>query len=126
MEVALGRPLTSAEDVSGLLDEASDLVVGYLGAAPDPVPAAVSRAVATMVVAVLKKPATTVADYNEGGSNTLGYNTGRETATVRVGVESATTAGPWLTAALKMRLRPYRSAATRRVFSINTAVEPGS
>lgn len=124
VENALGRSLTDSEDVCTLLDEASDLVCGYLGYTPDPVPTPVARVVATMVAAVLTKPAVTTSDYGAGG-----YNTIREVTAVKVGVESATTSGPWLTAALKMRLRPYRSAATRRVFSIDLApevVEDGS
>ena len=121
VEDALGRPLASSEDVSVLLEEASDLVVGYLGYTPDPVPSPVARVVATMVAAVVTKPATNNADY---GSN--GYNVARESMTVKVGVESATTTGPWLTAALKMRLKPYRTAATRSVFSIDLAPEEGS
>lgn len=104
---ALGRSLTSSENllVDNLLEQASDLVAGYLGYTPDPVPAAVTRVVATMVVAVFTKPSVTVADYDASG-----YSTTREAAGVRVGVESATTEGPWLTNALKMRLRPYRDA----------------
>lgn len=122
VENALGRPLASSEDVTTLLEEASDLVVGYLGYTPDPVPSPVSRVVATMIAAVLTKPATNNADY---GSN--GYNVARESMTVKVGVESATTTGPWLTAALKLRLKPYRAAATRSVFSIDLApAEDGS
>lgn len=118
VENALGRTLAEAEDVSTLLEEASDLVCGYLGYTPDPAPTPVARVVATMVAAVLTKPATNTADY---GAN--GYNVVRESMPVKVGVESATTTGPWLTASLKMRLRPYRSAATRRVFSIDLAPE---
>jgi hypothetical protein len=124
VENAIGRSLTSTEDVSTLLEEASDLVCGYLGYTPDPVPDPVARVAATMVAAVLTKPATNNAEY---GSN--GYNVIRESMTVKVGVESATTTGPWLTASLKMRLRPYRSAATRSVFSISLIdpeVEAGS
>lgn len=104
VESALGRFLTESEDISTLLEEASDLVIGYLGCEPDPVPPAVARAVATMVVACLTKPATTTADYNAGG-----YYQQREAATVQVGVESATTTGPWLTAALKKRLARFRT-----------------
>jgi hypothetical protein len=124
VENAIGRSLLEAEDVSTLLEEASDLVCGYLGYTPDPVPDPVARVAATMVAAVLTKPATNNAEY---GSN--GYNVIRESMTVKVGVESATTTGPWLTASLKMRLRPYRSAATRSVFSISLIdpeVEAGS
>lgn len=117
VENALGRPLASSEDVTTLLEEASDLVVGYLGHTPDPVPDPVSRVVATMVVAVLTKPSTSASDYGQAD----GYNVVRESMTVKVGIESATTTGPWLTAALKLRLKPYRTASTRSVFSINTA-----
>lgn len=102
---ALGRSLTSAETtaVSNQLDQASDLVVGYLGRYPDPVPGAVARVVATMVAAVFNKPTVTTADYDA-----TGYSTSREYAQVHVGVESATSSGPWLTNALKQRLSPYR------------------
>lgn len=117
VEAALGRHLTESESdaVESLLDQASDLVVGYLGWAPSPVvPDAVTRVVASMVVAVLTKPSVNVSDYDAGG-----YSSAREAAGVRVGVESATTEGPWLTKALKLRLRPYR----RGMFTIRTCVE---
>lgn len=103
VELALGRFLTEGEVVATLLEEASDLVVGYIGHTPDPVPAPVTRVVATMVVAVLTKPAVNAADYGAGG-----YNQIRESSTIRVGVESATTTGPWLTNALRRRLTPFR------------------
>lgn len=119
VENALGRSLTESEDVSTLLEEASDLVAGYLGYVPDPVPSPVARVVATMVAAVLTKPAVSTSDYEASG-----YNVQREVAVARVGVESATTTGPWLTAALKMRLKPFRTSSTRSVFSIKT--EAGS
>lgn len=123
VESALGRALSEDEDVSTLLEEASDLVCGYLGYTPDPVPNPVARAVATMVVAVMRKPETNSADYGVNG-----YNVSRESMPVKVGVESATTTGPWLTASLKQRLRPYRNRFTRGVFSIDLApeVEDGS
>jgi hypothetical protein len=124
VENAIGRSLLEAEDVSTLLEEASDLVCGYLGYTPDPVPDPVARVAATMVAAVLTKPATTTGDLGASG-----YNIARESATVKIGTESATTTGPWLTASLKMRLRPFRSSATRSVFSISLVdpeVEAGS
>jgi len=119
VESALGRPLGATEDVSTLLEEASDLVIGYLGYSPDPVPDPVARVVATMIVAVLTKPSTSASDLGQ----TDGYNVVREAMTVKLGTESATTSGPWLTASLKMRLRPYRTASTSRVFSIDLAPE---
>lgn len=103
VENALGRSLTESEDVTTLLEEASDLVVGFLRHEPDPVPGPVARAVATMVAAVLTKPAVTTADYDAGG-----YNISREAAAVRVAVESATTSGPWLTKSLQRRLSRFR------------------
>lgn len=122
VEAALGRVLTEAEDVSTLLETASDLVCGYLGYTPDPVPDPVARVVANMVAAVMVKPSTTTADYQASG-----YNVSREFANVRVGVESQTSTGPWLTAALRMRLRPFRRGG-RTAFSIDLApeVEEGS
>ena len=101
----LGRSLTAAESVSvsNQLEQATDLVAAYLGNEPDPVPGAVARVVATMVAAVFSKPSITVADYDASG-----YSTAREAAGVYVGTESATTSGPWLTNALRERLKPYR------------------
>ena len=98
---ALGRSLTSLEcrRVDNLLDEATDLVVGYgIDPAISPVPGAVTRVVASMVVAVFTKPSINIADYDASG-----YRTSSETAAVHVGTESATTEGPWLTASQKMR-----------------------
>lgn len=103
VEAALGRSLTSTEDVTVLLEVASDEVNGYLGwVIPAEIPAVVARVVAEMVAAVLLKPQTVVADYGAGG-----YNQIREAATVHVGAEPQTTLGTWLTASQKRRLAPY-------------------
>lgn len=99
-----------ADVLSHLIAAASDLVIGYLGAEPNPVPDAVSRVVADMVVAVLTKPDVTTAQYDAGG-----YNQIREATSVRVGIESATGTGPWLTKSLKTRLAPYRTGGMRSV-----------
>ena len=110
---ALGRSLTSSEAtrVGNLLDEATDLVVGYgIRADISPVPGAVTRVVASMVVAVFTKPSINIADYDASG-----YRTSSETAAVHVGVESATTEGPWLTASQKMRLNPYRTGGMNQI-----------
>ena len=110
---ALGRSLTSAESgvVANLLDQADDLIIGYgIDPAIDPVPGAVTRVAATMVVAVFTKPSINIADYDA-----TGYRSSSETASVHVGIESATTQGPWLTNALKMRLNPYRTAGMNQV-----------
>jgi hypothetical protein len=102
---ALGRSLTSAEStsVANLLDRASDRVFGYLGSWPDPVPGPVARVVAEMVAAVFDKPTVTTADYDA-----TGYSTSREYAQVTVGVESATSSGPWLTKSQKLVLDLFR------------------
>jgi hypothetical protein len=110
---ALGRSLTSAESgrVANLLDQATDLVVGYgIDVAINPVPGAVTRVVASMVVAVFTKPSINIADYDASG-----YRSTSETASVRVGMESATTEGPWLTNSQKMRLNPYRTGGMNQV-----------
>ncbi len=107
VQVALGRELTATERTAAgwLLESATDLVTGYLcWTVPDPVPDAVTRVVADMTAAVLLKPEVTTAGYDAGG-----YQQIRGAATVRVGVESATTSGPWLTRTQKTRLAPYRS-----------------
>ena len=113
---ALGRSLTSAESgvVANLLEQATDLVVGYgVDVAIDPVPGAVKRVVASMVVAVFTKPSINVADYDASGYS--GYRASSETAAVHIGRESATTEGPWLTASQKMRLNPYRTGGMNQI-----------
>jgi cell wall-associated NlpC family hydrolase len=110
---ALGRSLTSAESgvVNNLLDQADDLIIGYgINPAIDPVPGAVKRVAATMVVAVFTKPSVTVADYDASG-----YRSSPETAAVHIGNEPGTTQGPWLTNALKMRLSPYRTGGMNQI-----------
>ena len=104
---ALGRALTASEttSVTNMLEQASDLVVAFLGHYPDPVPGAVARATSTMVAAAFDKPTVTTADYDASG-----YATSREYARVSVGVESQSSSGPWLTKSLKSRLAPYRMA----------------
>jgi hypothetical protein len=115
VENALGRFLAEGEDITTLLEEASDLAAAYLGGYPEPVPGAVSRVVATMVVAVMEKPQATSADYSAGG-----YNATRQPFTVNVGNESQTTTGPWLTKSLRIRLRPYRMRPSQRAYTIDT------
>ena len=113
---ALGRSLTATETtaVTNVLEQASDVVVGHLGYWPDPVPGPVARVTATMVAAYFEKPTVTTADYDA-----TGYATSREAASVNVGVESRTSSGPWLTNALKIRLRPF----TRSVRSVGLVSE---
>lgn len=106
VEAALGRALTTAEDaaVDSLLDEATDLLIGYLGTDPDPVPAAVKRVCARMVARVFAQAA--------GGAPVVGASQMQQTAgpfSQSTSFTSATSNGsPWLAAADKIALRPYR------------------
>lgn len=98
---ALGR--APDQDVEILLEEASDLVLGYLSCpALDPVPAAVSRVVASMVASALNRPAGMV-------SVAPGDQLSAGPYTIRSGDSASGTV--WLTNGLKMRLRPYRCGA---------------
>lgn len=97
----LKRPLTEDEeqDVDSQLDEASDLVLGYLRCPPEtPTPEAIVRVVAAMVVAVITRPPSQPANANQLTAGPYGMQF----------TEGSTSGGPWLTAALKMRLAPYR------------------
>ena len=78
-------------------------MIGYVGHYPDPVPGPVARVVAEMVVAVFTKPTVTTAQYDA-----TGYSIAREYAQVAVGVESATSTGPWLTKSQKLVLDLFR------------------
>jgi len=89
-------------------------VIGYgVSATINPVPGAVTRVVASMVMAVFTKPSINIADYDASGYS--GYRASSETAAVHIGRESATTEGPWLTASQKMRLNPYRVGGINQV-----------
>jgi hypothetical protein len=108
VEAVLGRSLTSAESnvVDNLLERATDRIIGHgVPFNVDDFRGAVKRVCAEMVQAVFDKPATTTSDYDASG-----YNVAREAAAVRLGVESATTSGPWLTSTQKLALSPYRIA----------------
>ncbi|WP_029925489.1 hypothetical protein [Nocardia otitidiscaviarum] len=101
VETILGRPLTTEEAalVASQLDEASDLVLGYLKCPPaTPTPDAVVRVVAAMVAAVITRPAHTPLNADQVNAGPYGWRF----------TEGSTAGGPWLTAALKMRLAPYR------------------
>lgn len=101
---ALGRALTVAEQAKATpwLDEASDLVVGYLHPCPiaEPTPEPITRVVAAMVAALLTP--TTTANLPSGATSIAAgpYSVGL--------APDAAGTGPVLTARLKMRLRPYR------------------
>lgn len=103
VEKALGRSLTAPEQASvqGQLEEASDLVAGYLHPCPvpTPTPGPVVRVTAAAVAALIQRTeqgATTDVQSYTAGPFGVQYQAG------------ATSSGPWLTAALRDRLRPYR------------------
>lgn len=126
VEERLGRPLTPDEQNRtdpGLLDEASDLVVGYLGADPSAdgtvaVPPPVARVVARMVARVLQQStaaggvfgATSMTDQIGDFSQTRQFPAG------------ATSGGPWLTQADKVALKPYRSGGPYTVDTLQSVV----
>lgn len=99
VEQALERELTGTEAdyLDSKLEKASDLVLGYLKCGVlDPVPDAVRRVVADMVAAVLTPTAPANADSVTAGPYSMRYT------------EGSTSRTPFLTAALKVRLQPYR------------------
>ena len=100
VEAALGRTFT--EDVDFLLEEASDLVVAYLGCTPDPIPPAVVRVVAAMAAATLTRPAPVVEGAQALNAGPFGIRF----------TPDASSRGPWLTAALKSRLNPFRQMSS--------------
>lgn len=108
----LGRELTTAEAgrVDGLLDEASVLVVGYLGCdptdtsvEPPTVPNAVVIVVSRMVARVLEQAAA----GGTSGSESTTEATGPFSKTVRFSAGS-TSGAPWLTKVDKVSLRDAR------------------
>ncbi|QAX95552.1 head-to-tail adaptor [Mycobacterium phage MarkPhew] len=88
-------------DASELLQEASDLVAGHLwpSEVPTPTPPPISRVVAAMVAAALTRPTEILPETQSLQADGFGV-------TFTPGTGSP---GPYLTAALKARLRPYRS-----------------
>lgn len=102
IEKALRRELTLSEfeSVDVLLETASDLVTGYLHPCPipNPAPAAITRVVAEMAATVLNRPTTVLPESQS-------LSAGQFDVTFAQG---ATSPGPYLTAAIKQRLRPFR------------------
>ncbi|ASR85801.1 head-to-tail adaptor [Mycobacterium phage Paola] len=102
---ALKRPelaeSLAAEDVADLLEQASDLVVGYLypSTVPDPIPPAITRVTAEAAALSLIRPSDIPAEAQTLQADGFGV-------TFAAG---GTSLGAYLTAALKLRLKPYRS-----------------
>ena len=100
---AMGKPevAESLLDAADLLDEASDLVEGHLwpSTVPDPIPPAITRVVATAAALALTRPTEILPETQSLQADGFGVTF----------TPGGNTPGPYLTAALKQRLRPYRS-----------------
>lgn len=90
--------------VDELLSGASDLVAGYLwpSEVASPTPDAIVRVVAAVAAAVLIRPAKLLPETQSLSADGFGVTFTPDTGSP----------GPYLTAALKARLRPHRAAMT--------------
>ena len=106
VRAALRRDLTENEElgVEALIEEASDLVLGYLHPyqIPAQTPGPIVRVVASMVAAVLSRPSNLLPDTQSLTADAYGVTF----------LAGATSPGPYLTEAFKRRLRPYRPGIT--------------
>lgn len=100
----LGRPLTADETarVTGLLEEASVMVEGWLQCVPDPVPDAVKIVVSRMVARVLATAGAGPGPGVTGMQGAMGPFQMNRTYS-----PDATSGGVWLTRQDKTMLRPY-------------------
>lgn len=126
VEARLGRPLTTSEEAltdPGLLEEASALVLAYLGCDPtDPdtgeVPEPVSIVTSRMVARVLRQEAATAPGLVGATSATDTAGPFSQTRQYPAGITSG---APWTTAADKAILGPYQCAgADGKAYEIDT------
>lgn len=118
VEQRLGRTLTAAEQtrVSGLLDEASALVIGFLGC--DPTDTSVEPPVVPDAVAIVVSRM--VARLFEQAASDSAAPVGVDMVTTQVGpfgqtlrhTAGSTSGAPWLGASDKVSLKPYRCGFT--------------
>jgi hypothetical protein len=106
VKAALRRDL-AADDLlylDDLLQEASDLVTGYLypSEVPTPTPGPISRVVAAMAAVVLTRPSQILPETQSLQADGFGVTF----------TPGGNTPGPYLTLALKARLRPYQGGTT--------------
>lgn len=105
VRAALRRDLTTTEStwVDSLLDECSDLVIGYLDPyeMPDPVPGPIVRVTAALAAAVFNRPANILPETQSLTADSYGVTFASGT----------TSPGPYLTDGMKRRLSPYKSGA---------------
>ena len=99
---ALRRTLTDSEEewADSLIDEAGDLVVGYLYPyeIPEDVPPAITRVVAGMVAAVFNRPANILPETQSLTADSYGVQF----------AAGATSPGPYLTKGFEKRLNPFK------------------
>jgi hypothetical protein len=119
VEAALGRDLTAAEEatVDTLLEEATDLLLGYLGCTPDPVPEAVTRVCARMVARVYAQAAAVEAPIV--GASQMQQTAGPFSRSTSFGAGS-TSGSAWLSASDKITLRPYRCGGGFKTISVES------
>lgn len=99
---ALRRELTDSEEewVDSLIQEAADLVAGYLYPyqIPAETPGEITRVVAGMAAAVINRPANILPDTTSLTADSYGVQF----------AAGATSPGPYLTQSFKQRLDPFR------------------
>jgi hypothetical protein len=119
VEAALGRDLTSSESetVDVLLEEATDLIIGYLGCTPDPVPDAVVRVTARMVARVYQQAAQ--ANVPLGATQTQ-ESAGPFSRSTSFATGSSSGA-PWLAGPDKIVLSPYRCGGGFHAVALQSA-----
>lgn len=131
VEKALGRPLTDGEKarVQATLEEASVLIIGYLGCDPtvrdettDPptetVPDAARLVAARMVARLIEQQSANGPTAAPVGSSSYSTTTGPFGQTVHL-QSGSNTGGPWLAAVDKTMLKPLRCDSS--AFAVDTA-----
>ncbi|ASZ72642.1 head-to-tail adaptor [Mycobacterium phage Apocalypse] len=104
---AMGKPelaeALAAEDVTDLLQEATDLVTGHLwpGEVPSPAPPTITRVTASVAATALTKPKELLPETESLQADGFGVKF----------TPGAGSPGCYLTAAQKTRLRPWKRSA---------------
>ncbi|ASR86847.1 head-to-tail adaptor [Mycobacterium phage Jeckyll] len=104
---AMGKPelaeALAAEDVTDLLQEATDLVTGHLwpGEVPSPTPPTITRVTASVAATALTKPRELLPETESLQADGFGVKF----------TPGAGSPGCYLTAAQKTRLRPWKRSA---------------
>lgn len=130
VETALGRPLTDEEKqrARSSIEEASVLIIGYLGCDPtirddsvqpptETVPDAARLVAARMVARLIEQQGASGPNVPVGASS-YSTSTGPFGQTVQVH-SGSNTGGPWLAAVDKVMLKPLKCDAT--AFAVDTA-----